>query len=263
MGGSIVLGDLNNDGTLDGFVAGCCYGSGENPRDGSSHIPSSAWVWINGQDANGRLINHTLSLENLDGLPMRDIALGDLDGDGDLDIFAAVGSPTIGSSNGLADLILLNDGSGNFTPSNQELGSTDSYSAALGDVDNDGDLDALVGTVNGSVAWINQGGFQNGTEGTFVLSNQNFSGSQTRELFLSDLDNDGDLDALIGGPSQAVIWWNNGQAIFTQSNQRFRYSERHGLAIGDFNGDGSPEIFAGGITEAYNLWFNHGDGTFR
>jgi hypothetical protein len=117
--------------------------------------------------------------------------------------------------------------------------------------------------MNGLVAWINQGGFQNGTEGTFVLSNQNFSGSQTRELFLSDLDNDGDLDALIGGPSQAVIWWNNGQAIFTQSNQRFRYSERHGLAIGDFNGDGSPDIFAGGITEAYNLWFNHGDGTFR
>lgn len=263
MGGSIVLGDLNKDGALDGFVAGCCYGSGENPRDPSAHIPSSAWVWINEWDANGRLVNHTLSLENLDGLPMRDVALGDIDGDGDLDIFAAVGSPTIGSSNSLADLILLNDGSGNFTPSGQKLGETDSFSVALGDLDNDGDLDALVGTGNGSVTWINQGGFQNGTEGTFVVSNLNISSGQTRELFLSDLDGDGDLDALIAGPRQAIIWWNNGQAIFTQSSQRFRYSERNGIAIGDFNGDGSPDIFAGGNAEAYSVWFNHGDGTFK
>lgn len=263
MGGSVILGDLNNDGAVDGFVAGCCYGSGENPLVASSHIPSSAWVWINEWDPSGWLVRHTLSLRELDGLPMRAAALGDLDCDGDLDVFAAIGAPTIGAGNSLDDLVLLNDGSGNFTASDQWLGSSDSTAVALGDVNGDDDLDALVGTQNGAIVWTNQGGAPSGQEAIFAPSEQKISGSQTRAVFLYDLDGDGDQDALTTGFRQAVIWWNNGQAVFTQSSQRFRYSERHGLAIGDFNGDGSPDIFAGADTEAYNVWFNQGDGTFR
>lgn len=263
MGGSVILGDLNNDGAVDGFVAGCCYGSGENPLVASSHIPSSAWVWINEWDPRGWLVRHTLSLRELDGLPMRAAALGDLDRDGDLDVFAAIGAPTIGKGNSLDDLILLNDGSGNFTASDQWQGSSDSTTVALDDVDGDDDLDALVGTQNGAIVWINQGGAPSGQEAIFVPSEQKISGSQTRAVFLYDLDGDGDQDALIAGLRQAVIWWNNGQAVFAQSSQRFRYSERHGLAIGDFNGDGSPDIFVGAGTDSYNVWFNHGDGTFR
>jgi hypothetical protein len=262
MGGSVVLGDLNNDRAVDGFVVGCCFGSDENPQNDSSHIPSSAWVWINAWNPNGWLVRHTSSLRELDGLPMRAIALGDLDGDDDLDIFAAIGTPTIGTSNNLGDLVLLNNGSGNFIASNQRLGENDSYAVALGDVDNDGDLDVLVGTQNGAVMWINQGGVQRGKEGIFALSEQKISGSQTMTVFLSDLDGDEDPDALIVGLQQAVIWWNNGQAAFTQSNQRFRYSEQHGLAIGDFNGDGSLDIFAGTTTEAYSIWFYQGNGMF-
>lgn len=263
MGGSVILGDLNNDGAVDGFVAGCCYGSGEDPLVDSSHIPSAAWMWINEWDPRGWLVRHSLSLKELDGLPMRAVAMGDLDDDGDLDVFAAIGAPTIGASNGLGDLVLLNDGSGNFTASSQRLGDSESTVVTLGDVDGDNDLDALVGTPNGAVVWINQGGVQGGQQGLFALSEQGISGSQTKAVFLHDLDSDGDQDALIAGPQQAVIWWNNGQAAFTKSSRRFRYSERHGLAIGDFNGDGLPDIFAGADTEAYSLWLNQGDGTFQ
>jgi hypothetical protein len=263
MGGSVILGDLNNDGAVDGFVAGCCYGSGKNPLVASSHIPSSAWVWINEWDPRGWLVRHTSSLSELDGLPMRAAALGDLDGDVDLDVFAAIGVPTIGTGNSLDDLVLLNDGSGNFTASDQWQGSSDSTAVALDDVNGDDDLDALVGTQNGAIVWINQGGAPGGQEAIFAPSEQKISGRRTRAVFLYDLDGDGDQDALIAGLRQAVIWWNNGQAVFTQSSQRFRYSERHGLAIGDFNGDGSPDIFAGADTKAYNVWFNQGDGTFQ
>jgi len=129
-------------------------------------------------------------------------------------------------------------------------------------VDGDDDLDALVGTQNGAVVWINQGGAQGGPTGLFAFSDQKISGDQTRAVFLCDLDGDGDLDAFIAGQQQAVIWWNNGQAMFSMSSQRFRYSERHGLAVEDFNGDGSPDVFAGAETEAYSLWLNQGDGTF-
>ena len=194
---------------------------------------------------------------------MRGAALGDLDGDGDLDVYAAVGTLNRGGSRGLADRMLLNDGTGNFTGSGHRLGDTGSSSVALGDLDSDGDPDALVGTFDGAVVWINQGRAQGGQAGKFVPSGQKITGNQSRFVFLADLDGDGDQDALIGGKKQATIWWNDGWGIFTLSDQRFRYSERHGLAVADFDGDGDPDIFAGAYTDDYRVWLNQGDGTFR
>lgn len=264
MGGSVILGDLNNDGEVDGIVSGCCYGwIGEKTLAGSDHNPSSHWVWLNKWDARGWMGGSTLDLEEMEGLPMRAAALGDLDGDGDLDVFAAIGTPTLGRSGSPADWILINDGSGNFTDSGQRLGETESTAVALGDLDGDGDLDSFVGTQNGAVGWINQGGLQGGQEGAFAASIPGISGNQTGAVFLSDLDGDSDLDALIAGPRQATIWWNDGQAAFTRSNQRFRYTNRHGLAIGDFNADSWPDIFAGEYTKDYRVWLNQGYGKFQ
>jgi hypothetical protein len=259
--GSILLGDLNNDGQVDGVVAGCCgWLFTLEPEDDS---PNYSWVWINEWESSAGLSTHSSILSALDGLAMRAAALGDLDGDGDLDLFAAVIAPRQGRNRDPADRVLVNDGSGNFTDSGQRLGETDSTAVSLGDLDGDGDLDALVGTGRGAMVWINQGGTQDGQDGTFALSGQKISGGQTRAVFLSDLDGDGDLDALIAGRRQAAIWWNDGQPAFTRSGQRFRYSRRHGLAIGDFNGDGRPDIFAAEYSRDYRVWFNQGDGTFR
>jgi len=70
-----------------------------------------------------------------------DVALGDVDLDGDLDAFVANYDEDFF---GPANRVWLNDGSGIFTDSGQSLGSSDSRGAALGDVDGDGDLDAFV-----------------------------------------------------------------------------------------------------------------------
>jgi hypothetical protein len=258
--GSILVGDLNNDGQPDGVVAGCCGRLFTLLPDDDS--PNFSWVWINEWDSSGRLSLHSSILPALDGLAMRAAALGDLDGDGDLDLFAAVIAPRQGRNRDPADRVLINDGSGNFADSGQRLGETDSTAVALGDLDGDGDLDAMVGTGRRAMVWINQGGTQGGQDGTFALSGQKISGGQARAVFLSDLDGDGDLDALIAGRRQAAIWWNDGQPAFTRSSQRFRYSRRHGLAIGDFNGDGRPDIFAAEYSTDYRVWFNHGDGIF-
>jgi hypothetical protein len=259
--GSILLGDLNNDGQLDGVVAGCCGRLFTlEPHDDS---PNYSWVWINEWESSGMLYSHSSILSALDGLAVRAAALGDLEGDGDLDLFAAVIAPSQGRNTDPADRVLINDGSGDFADSGQRLGETDSTAVALGDLDGDGDLDALVGSGRGAVVWINQGGAQGGQDGTFALSGEGISSGQTRAVFLSDLDGDGDLDALIAGRRQAAIWWNDGQTAFTQSSQRFRYSKRHGLAIGDFNGDGQPDIFAAAYSSDYRVWFNQGDGAFQ
>ena len=66
-------------------------------------------------------------------------SLGDLDGDGDLDIVLAKGRHWP-----LVDFILLNDGAGGFEQRHEVGGSADrTYTAALADLDGDADLDLV------------------------------------------------------------------------------------------------------------------------
>jgi hypothetical protein len=280
MGGSVVLGDLNNDGEVDGFVAGCCYMVTQTTPAESYLNPSSSWVWLNAIDPRGWpwMERHTLTLPELEGVPIQATALGDLNGDGRPDVFAAIGTPKPSAGSRLANRVLVNDGAGNFTDSGQRLGSANNTSVALGDVDGDGDLDALVGTESGAVLWINQGGAQGGKAGTFVASENKLARRPISAVFLQDLNDDGKPDALLGGvawpdlwyigdiilaagESQAEIWWNDGHGTFKPSDQRFSYPNRHALAVADFNGDGYADIFAGGFTDNYKVWLNQGNGS--
>jgi hypothetical protein len=290
MGGTLVLGDLNEDGWPDAFVASCCYGL--NPMEPGYDFPSApsvSWAWLN----DGRLgrypTGHILPLDFLDGRPIRQAALGDLDGDGDTDVFAAVGAPTLGTPVSLGDLVLLNDGSGNLAAYGEPLGSADSTSVALGDVNGDGRPDALVGTSTGAVLWLNQSNDLESGGPRFVPAGQSFPAARTggewlgagfswiasrlglylpwgsvraQAVFLSDLDADGDPDALLARLWWAEIWWNDGQGGFTRANMRFPYREDTGVAVADFDNDGDPDIFTGRNEDDYQVWWNGGQGVF-
>ena len=253
--GSVVFGDLNNDGRLDVLVSYCCSMLIDDKAGDADFFHFLAWEWINGQDSR--------NLTSLGDLPMQP-TLGDLDGDGDLDVFAA-SLPPKGGDYDPADRVLLNDGSGTFVDSGQRLynarlaGAAGSGAVALGDLDGDGDLDALVATAAGAAIWTNQGGAQGGQPGLFAKSGQHLDRGPVEAVFLADLDADGDPDALVARKEQASIWWNDGQAGFRDSGQRLRYTERHGLAVADFNVDGYLDVFAA-TGDAFHLWLNKGDG---
>lgn len=110
--GSIALGDLNGDGRFDAFISKCCATQIDKRDD---FLPFLPWVWVNTPDENGYPKGIGLNLNSLDDLPMQP-TLGDLDNDGDLDVYAA-SLPPKGGNYDSTDRILLNDGSGAFVDS--------------------------------------------------------------------------------------------------------------------------------------------------
>ena len=173
----------------------------------------------------------------------RNMAIGDLDGDGDLDIVS------VAWGNLAPWRILLNDGQGRFTDS--QFASGYGLSVRLGDVDGDGDLDVMVGTDQGSVDELHlndgRGNFMNATNQLPSQLSVTYGGD------LVDLDGDGDLDFISGTPTPARIgpriWLNDGRGWFTDVTATSFVTGMlgHGaynVRAGDFDGDGDIDFIA-------------------
>ena len=144
-----------------------------------------------------------------------------------------------------------------FTNSGQALGNSDSTSVALGDLDCDGDLDAMVANYNQpNTVWTNDG------NGTFTNSGQALGNGDSSSVALGDLDGDGDLDAMIGNYNTQpnTVWTNDGNGTFTNSGQELGNRNSLEVALGDLDGDGdSDAMFANAIVkegQPNTVWIN-------
>ncbi len=252
------VGDLNGDGYPDIFAGGCCgwlyFGSDPPPPVD----PPKDALWLG--DGQGQFVD---SGQTFDLFGTRSIALGDLDGDGDLDAFFGNSDSYVDQTrenvHNQPDTVWFNDGKGRFSDSGQRLGESETFFVALGDLDGDDDLDAFAGNVEQDEVWINAGGEQGGLPGTFILGATVGDTGRTRSVELADLDGDGHLDAFVIYRNSAQVWLNDGSAAFT-AGQRLTFKDQRALAVGDLNGDGHPDVFAGSVNHGILVWFNDGTG---
>jgi len=232
----VSLGDLDGDGDLDAWVTN---DAGQANR-----------VWINqGGVQGGTAGNFTDSGQALGNSYSRAIALGDLDGDGDLDAWVA--------NRFQANLVWINGGFGNFSVSGQALGNSMSTAVSLGDLDGDGDLDAWVANGDGEPnrIWLNDG------LGNFTDSGQALGNSDSEGVSLGDLDGDGDLDAWVAnyGGQPNRIFVNDGLGNFADSGQELGNSLSWSVSLGDLDGDGDLDAWvANGSSQANRVWINQG-----
>ncbi|MGH7151247.1 MAG: FG-GAP-like repeat-containing protein, partial [Planctomycetota bacterium] len=119
------------------------------------------------------------------------------------------------------------------------LGSFDTRDVALGDVDGDGDADAIVANSGeASRLWLNAGAFSDAT-GLLPAGVH-----ETRAAALADFDGDGDLDLLLGIAGEATrLFLNGGSGAFADASGLFpaHAFEVEDVATGDLDGDGDVD----------------------
>ena len=170
-------------------------------------------------------------------------ALGDVDGDGDLDLI-------------FGDRLLWNDGSGRFALDPSPLPGSVPSQIGFADLDADGDLDAYgaTGPSDPNYLLVNQGG------GVLASAGANLPPGATRGYMVTagDVDGDGDGDLIVSSAGAPRLYRNLGSATFVDSSASLPAgASGHYLGLTDVDLDRDLDVL--GFDALYR---NDGDGVF-
>jgi hypothetical protein len=255
--------DVDGDGDLD-FAMGVLGGAYTPVRN----LTDNLYFWE--RTADGTLAFRTgRLLYAIDAGAESAPAIGDLDGDGDLDLL--VGTRIDPSVTNTARLLYFrNDG----TPDSPSFILADTidldpayhYAPALGDVDDDGDLDLMLGTWNRDVAFYRNAGTRSAPRferDTTVSLDIERAGNATPVLV--DFDGDGDLDLLVGEATGELTFVRNegtpAEPRFVRVTDRLGdidVGRRSAPAVVDLDGDGLLDLVVGRETAGIASFRNAG-----
>ena len=180
------------------------------------------------------------------------VDVGDMDGDGDLDVLAG------GQSGDLR--IYVNNGSGNFTIKSIETNYGAIWSVEAYDVNKDGLLDIIAAISSAeNITWYKNNGGLNFNKR--IIDNNMVS---AEDIAAGDLDGDGDVDLVGFGWNETTPtrWYENRNGDFIMHELDYSFQLTHFVAIADFDNDGDNDI-VGANGNGISWWSNNGSGSFR
>ncbi|MCY0988401.1 VCBS repeat-containing protein [Nannocystis sp. ILAH1] len=256
----VELADINGDGRVDIlFANGAGYSSPEDPEPNRAFLNQGPGMPFT--DVSDEVFGPEPDFT-------RAIKVRDLDGDSNVDIIVA---NTFESPSRL----YLGDGQGGFTEASDDLpqASHSFGDVELGDVDGDGDLDAVLadwgpGAANQSSGitrlWLNDGGvFTDVTDTNMPDALVAWSW----ELEFADVDNDLDLDVLVSCKSctGSYMFVNDGTGVFTDASDKLpQYGNNYEFEAIDLTGDGYLDLITinDGPQSREHIFVNDGAGGF-
>ena len=248
--------DLDGDGDLDLYFSGRGFNIGD-----------FAHIYLN----DGLGVFTLLTNSALPEFRGKGAALGDLDGDGDLDLFISA-EDTNGDFT--AD-VYLNDGAANFTAMGSTAFEPYKFAAvAFLDVENDNDLDLIISGERQDDARRTSLYLNDGSGNYSVDTNADFVDMSADDVDIADTDNDGDLDILMSGRNDAsevrtILYTNNGAGEFTEQATGMQDTFAGTNAIADLDNDGDQDILIvgsqdGGLPNIFNkVYQNMGNNVFE
>lgn len=259
------------------------------PPPGKLEEPTANRLYL--QAADGRFEDATVGSGLGDLGVGQGVAVGDVDGDGDLDIFVA----NIGR-----DRLFLNQGDGRFVDATEQSGLGDDRWSVVGsfcDYDRDGDLDLYVvhyvafdpnkvcrdkaqrrefcgpqvfsGEPDSLYRNRGDGTFEDVTDAAGIVLPER--GQRARGLGVVCLDLTGDdwVDFYVANDGESNQLWVNGRdGTFSEQgimrgvavNRNGRPEASMGIAAGDINGDGWPDLFITHLFGEHNTLYLGSEG---
>jgi hypothetical protein len=256
-----VLADIDGDSDFDLFLG--IIGGAFNPN----RTVSDNFRFYE-RASGGYELRSTRFLNGIDIGSESSPALGDIDGDGDLDML--VGNKIDPTSNNSAKLYLFrNDGNARAPKYSLAdtiaLAATYHYAPALADLNGDNRPDLLLGTWNqGVLIYWNEGStWRQDTSLTIQLTR----GSHTTPAPV-DIDGDGDLDLFIGEQSGALNFYRNtGSAraprfeLVSDEYEGIDPGRRSHPAVTDLDGDGDMDLIVAREEGGAEVYRNNGTRT--
>jgi FG-GAP-like repeat/FG-GAP repeat len=234
--GKLVVADINNDGKSD-LVS-------SSPFDG---VSGSSAVLGNGIGGFGNAI----SFKSINS-PV-EIAIGDFNGDGKLDLVGADYS-----QNNIS--ILLGNGSGSFSGTTTFNVGSNPRAIATGDFNSDGKLDVVTANLGGNNISLLLGNGNGGFAGATNFSLPLLGGSN--DLAVADINGDGKLDLVTAnlGNNTVSVLLGNGNGSFNNATNFAVGNSPLKIEIGDFNGDGKLDLITKNSGTSNNISVLLGDG---